>query len=263
MKKRLSKVVRQSLIVLLLCIKFYLRVDVPPPEDREDDPPVEREVVPPPVERMVPPDVERIVPVDEDREVEGELYELVERVVELAGCDTLELLLLTRVADDERDEVELVRVVDTDDDDWRAGVVIDVRVVELPVRVVAAVLFRDAVFALRVEVVVALREEVVPELRVVVDMVRDDVALLLPAAVFLFDVATVLRLDVLVRIFALPKEREDVPCVATVWRVDVPLLRLETSCCAVRVRCPSNARALVTLRDALRVEKERSGCLSA
>ncbi len=238
--------------------------------DREVDPPVEREVEPPPVERMVLPDErillpddERMVLVDEDREDEGELYEFVERVAEFAGCDTLELLLLTRVADDERDEVELVRVVDTDDDDWRAGVVIDVRVVELPVRVVAAVLFRDAVFVLRVDVVVALREDVAPVLRVVVDVVRDDVALLLPAAVFLFDVATVLRLDVFVRIFALPKEREEVPCAATAWRVDVPLFRLETSCCAVRVRCPSNARALVTLRDALRVEKERSGCLSA
>lgn len=226
---------------------YYLRVDVPPPE-REVEPPLEREVEPPPEERMLPLDEERTVPEDEEREVAGELYDLVERVVELADCATLELLLFTRVADDERDADELTRVDDTDDDDWRAGAVTDVRVLALLVLVV---------------VVVAVREEVAPVLRVVVDVVRDEVVLLLAAAVFLVDVATVLRLDLFVRIFALPNEREELPCAATAWRVDVPLLRVETLFCAVRVRCPSKARALVTLREALRVEKERSGCRCA
>ena len=133
-------------------------------------------------------------------------------------------------------------------DDERAGAATVLREVVVPtVRDVAVAAVRDGVEAVRVvtEALLLLREAAVVVLRVAADVLRVAAALL-------------------VRILLLPKEREAAADEAAL-RVEVPAtaLRVEAPCAiAVRVaarRSTSKERALLMLRPALRVEKERSG----
>ena len=201
---------------------IYLRV-LPPLRDEELPP--EREPPPdiPPDERIVLGADERIV-LDEE-----------ERTAELLERDGV---LDERTAEDERDGVAEVLTLE------REGCV---RVVVIVLRVVVV---RDGVAVVRVVVVVRVvavevREVVVVEVRVALPRVAVPRTLVLPY-VALRDACA-----------ALPRVVDDV-----LTRVAEPLLVVVrvalASRTAVRRLC-SKARALLTLREALRVANERSG----